>query len=120
MIFLLLLLGHWQSAAAPTPCRAHLELHQQDGFLTVTGHCRSLLPTAAHYHYELLLLRESAGGRSQNTQRGEFDVAPEQEVALSQARVNASAQDTYRIQLRVLDLAGRTVAQDSAVQVAAR
>jgi hypothetical protein len=120
MIFLLLLLGNWPSAAAPVPCRAHLELHQQDGFLTVTGHCRSLLPTTAHYRYELSLLRESAGGRSQNTQRGEFDVAPAQEVSLSQARVNASAQDTYRIHLRVLDLAGHTVAQDSAVQVSGR
>jgi hypothetical protein len=120
MNFLLLLLTSWQSAAVPVPCRAHLELQQQDGFLTVTGHCRSLLPTAARYRYELSLLRESAGGRSQNTQRGEFDVAPEQEVSLSQARVNASAQDTYRIHLRVLDLAGHTVAQDSAVQVSAR
>lgn len=120
MIFLLLILGSWSRAAAPMPCRAHLELHQQDGFLTVTGHCQSLLPTAAHYRYELSLLRESAGGRSQNTQRGEFDVAPAQEVSLSQARVNASAQDTYRIHLRVLDLAGYTVAQDSAVQVSGR
>ena len=118
MIFLLLLLGSWPQAAAP--CRAHLELRQQDGLLTVTGHCRSLLPTTARYRYELSVLRESTGGRSQNTQRGEFEVAPEQEVALSQARVNASAQDTYRIHLRVLDLAGHTVAQDSAAQVAAR
>lgn len=117
---LLLLLAAWQGAAAPAPCHAHLELRQQDGLLTVTGHCRSLLPTAARYRYELSLLRESAGGHSQNTQRGEFEVAPTQEVALSQARINVSAQDTYRVHLRVLDLAGHTVAQDSAVQVSAR
>ncbi|AWM33895.1 curli-like amyloid fiber formation chaperone CsgH [Hymenobacter nivis] len=120
MLPLLLLLAAWQGAGPPEPCRAHLELHQQDGFLTVTGHCRSLLPTAARYRYELSLLKEGAGGRSQNTQRGEFDVAPAQEVSLSEARVNATAQDTYRIHLRVLDLAGHIVAQDSAVQVAAR
>jgi hypothetical protein len=120
MIFLLLLLSGGPRAAAPAPCRAHLELRQQDGFLTVTGHCQSLLPATARYRYELTLLRESAGGRSQNTQRGEFDVAPAQEVALSQARVNASAQDTYRIHLRVLDLAGHVVAQDSATQGSAR
>lgn len=120
MILLLFLLGGAPRPAAPTPCRAHLELHQQDGFLTVTGHCQSLLPAPARYRYELSLLRESAGARSQNTQRGEFDVAPAQEVALSQARVNASAQDTYRIHLRVLDLAGHVVAQDSAVQTAGR
>jgi hypothetical protein len=117
---LLLLLAAWQSAVAPAPCQAHLELRQQGGFLTVTGHCRSLLPTPARYHYELSLLRERAGGHSQNTQRGEFEVAPTQEVALSQARINVSAQDTYRVHLRVLDLAGHTVAQDSAAQVSAR
>ncbi|MFD1871523.1 curli-like amyloid fiber formation chaperone CsgH [Hymenobacter bucti] len=117
---LLLLLAAWQSAAAPVPCRAHLELRQQDGFLTVTSHCRSLLPAAARYRYELSLQRASTGGHSQNTQRGEFEVAPAQEVTLSEARVNVSAQDTYRIQLRVLDLAGHTVAQDSAVQGSVR
>jgi hypothetical protein len=41
-------------------------------------------------------------------------------VALSQACINVSAQDTYRVHLRVLDLAGHTVAQDSAAQVSAR
>jgi hypothetical protein len=120
MIFLLLLLSSWCRTTAPVPCRAHLELQQQNGFLTVTGRCQSLLPTPAHYRYELSLLRESAGGRSQNMQRGEFDVAPAQEVSLSQARINASAQDAYRIHLRVLDLAGHTVAQDSAVQGSVR
>ncbi|MGI4884017.1 MAG: curli-like amyloid fiber formation chaperone CsgH [Janthinobacterium lividum] len=81
---------------------------------------RALPQPAARYRYELSLLRESTAGRPQNTQRGEFDVAAAQEVALSQARVNATAQDAYRIHLRVLDLAGHTVAQDSAVQAAAR
>jgi hypothetical protein len=116
---LLLMLAAWQSTA-PAPCRAHLELHQQDGFLTVTGRCLSLLPTPARYRYELSMRRESSGGHSQNTQRGEFDVAPAQEVSLAQTRINASAQDTYRIYLRVVDLAGHTVAQDSAAQVPAR
>lgn len=120
MYFFLLLLSAWQSTSAPTPCQARLEMHQQDGLLTVTGHCRNLLPTAGHYRYELSLMRESNGGHSQNTQRGEFEVAPQQEVSLSQSRVNASAQDTYHIYLRVLDLAGHTVAQDSASQVSAR
>lgn len=117
----LLLLAAWPSAApAPTPCRAHLELLQQDGYLSITGHCTSLLATPARYRYELSMLREGSGGRSQNTQRGEFDVAPAQDVALSHTRVNATAQDTYRVYLRVLDLAGHTVAQDSAVQVPTR
>jgi hypothetical protein len=105
-----------QNPVAPSPCQARLELHQQEGLLTVTGHCRNLLPSAGRYRYELLTVREGAGGRSQNTQRGEFEVAPQQEVSLSQTRVNVSPQDGYRIQLRVLDLAGRAVAQDSASQ----
>ena len=117
----LLLLAAWPGAAAPTPapCRAHLELHQQDGYLTITGHCTSLLAAPARYSYELSMQRESRGGHSQNTQRGEFDVAPAQDVALSQTRVNVSGQDTYRVYLRVRDLAGRTVAQDSVVQAPA-
>ncbi len=117
----LLLLAAWPSVAAtPSPCRAHLELQQQDGYLSITGHCTSLLATSARYRYELSMQRESSSGHSQNTQRGEFDVAPAQDVALSHTRVNASVQDTYRVYLRVLDLAGHTVAQDSAVQVPAR
>ena len=116
----MLLLNAWQAAATPTPCQARLELRQQDGLLTVTGHCRNLLPTAGRYRYELSTVREGGGGRSQNTQRGEFDVAPAQEVSLSQTRVNAAPQDAYRVHLRVLDLAGHTLAQDSAIQVPGR
>ena len=118
--FLFLLLAAWQSEAAPAPCHARIELHQQDGYLAVTVHCTSLLPTTARYRYELSMQREGSGGHSQNTQRGEFDVAPAQDVALSQTRVNISGQDTYRVHLRVLDLAGHTVAQDSAIQVPTR
>lgn len=120
MFFLLLLLSGWQVFCAPTPCQARLELRRQDGLLTVTGHCRNLLPTAGRYRYELSTVRAGNGGRSQNTQRGEFDVAPRQEVPLSQTRLNAAPQDAYRIHLRVLDLAGHTLAQDSAIQVPAR
>ena len=116
MLFLFLLLFAWQGASAPVPCQARLELQQQDGLLTVTGHCRNLQPTAARYRYELALQREGTGGHSQNTQRGEFSVAPQQEVSLSQTRVNAGTQDTYRIYLRVFDMEGHTLAQDSVVQ----
>lgn len=119
MFFLFLLLAAWQNSDA-SPCLARLEMHQQNGFLTVVGHCRNLRPTAGHYRYELSLQRESAGGRSQNTQRGEFDLAPQQEVSLARSQVNAGPQDTYRIHLRVLDQAGQVVAQDSAAQVPAR
>ncbi|MDO7850711.1 curli-like amyloid fiber formation chaperone CsgH [Hymenobacter convexus] len=115
MLQLLFLLMGGQNPATP-PCKARLELHQQEGMMTVTGHCRNLLPTAGRYRYELLTMREGAGGRSQNTQRGEFEVASQQEIALSQTRVNVSAQDSYQIRLRVLDMAGHAVAQDSASQ----
>ena len=120
MFFLLFLLSAWQGAEVTPPCQAHLEMKQQDGLLTVVGHCRNLRATAGRYRYELSMLREGAGGRSQNTQRGEFDVAPQQEVSLSRTSVNATAQDTYRIHLRVLDLNGHVVAQDSASQIPTR
>lgn len=116
LFFLLLLHTAGPGAAAPTPCQARLELQQQNGLLTVTGHCRNMQPTAARYRYELALQRESAGGHSQNTQRGEISVASQQEVTLSQTQINAGPQDTYRIYLRVFDLAGHALAQDSVVQ----
>jgi hypothetical protein len=120
MLFLFFLLAAWQGTEATPPCRAHLEMKQQDGTLTVTGHCRNLLSTAGRYRYELAVLRESAGGRSQNTQRGEFSVESQQEVSLSRTQVNAGPQDSYQIHLRVMDLDGHVLAQDSAVQRPAR
>jgi len=116
MLFIILMLTAWQSAGAAGPCQARLELQQQSGLLTVTGHCRNLQPGTARYRYELAVLRESAGGRSQNTQRGEVSVDSQQEVSLSRTQVNAGPQDTYQIHLRVLDLEGHVLAQDSAIQ----
>lgn len=116
LFFLLLLHAAGPGPTSPAPCQARLELQQQNGLLTVTGHCRNLQPTAARYRYELALQRESAGGQSQNTQRGEISVASQQEVALSQTQVNTGSQDTYRIYLRVFDMTGHTLAQDSIIQ----
>jgi hypothetical protein len=109
----------WQTPPAAS-CLARLELQQQDGMLTLVGHCRNLQPAAAHFRYEMALQRESAGGTSRSTQRGEVDVAPQQEVALSQTRVNAGPHDTYRVHLRVFDGQGHTVAQDSIVHTPTR
>ncbi|MBF9223267.1 curli-like amyloid fiber formation chaperone CsgH [Hymenobacter ruricola] len=120
MIFLFLMLSAWQHAGPGAPCHARLELQQQGSMLTVTGHCRNFQPATAHYRYELAMLRESAGGRSQNTQRGEVAVDSQQEVSLSRTQVNAGPQDTYRIHLRVLDMEGHILAQDSAIQNPAR
>lgn len=120
MLSFFLLLMAWQSPGAPVPCRAYLELHRQGGLLTVVGHCHNLLPTAGAYRYEMSTLRKGSGGHSENTQRGQFEVAPQQDVALSSSTINTTAQDTYCIHLRIVDLTGRTVAQDSASQVAAR
>ncbi|HEX8328733.1 MAG TPA: curli-like amyloid fiber formation chaperone CsgH [Hymenobacter sp.] len=111
-----ILIALWQGLAVAPACQARLELQQRGDMLSVTGRCRNLQPTAARYHYELAMWRESAGGRSQNMQRGEVSVDPQQEVSLSQTQINAGPQDTYRIHLRVLDMEGHILAQDSAVQ----
>ncbi|MET4074422.1 curli-like amyloid fiber formation chaperone CsgH [Hymenobacter sp. UYCo722] len=103
-------------AQAPVPCQARIELMQHDQLLTVTGHCRSLLPTAARYRYQLLVVRQSPSGRSQSTQGGEFDLAPQQEVRLSEVRVSVLGRDQYRALLLVIDQQGRVVARDSAEQ----
>lgn len=109
----------WQ-APPPAPCQARLELQRQGDLLIITGHCRNLRPVAAYYRYEMTLQRESTGNHSRSTQRGEVSVAPNQEISLSQTRVNAQPQDTYRIQLSVFDAEGRTLAQDSIFQTPAR
>ena len=120
MLFFLLLFAMGHGIGAPVPCQARLELQQQDGLLTITGHCRNLQPTTAHYRYEMAMQRESTGGHSRNIQRGEFSVAPQQEVSLSQTQVNAGPQDTYHIYLSVFDAEGHTLAQDSIVQTPTR
>lgn len=120
MLYSLLLWAAGWQVNAPAPCQARLELLQRDGLLTVTGHCRNLLPTACRYRYELAVRRAGKGGHSQNTQRGEFSADSAQEVALSKISVNVSAQDAYNIHLRVFDFAGHVVAQDSALQNSTR
>lgn len=117
MLFLFLLLGLWQNAGPAGPCQARLKLEQHGNLLTVTGHCRNMLPIAASYRYELAVLRESNGNRSQNTQSGAFNAPALADIALSQSTTNVGPQDVYSIHLRVLDMNGHTLAQDSAKQV---
>ena len=104
---------------APAPCQARLELSQHDQLLTVAGHCRSTIATPAHYRYQLLVMRQSRAGRSQNNQGGEFSLLPNQDLVLSQVRVRALAHDEYRVKLLVFDLQGRIIAGDSADQTTA-
>lgn len=100
------------------PCQAHLELVQAAQLLTVTGHCRSLLTAPARYRYQLLVVRQSPAGRSQSAQGGEFGLAPQQEVRLSEVRVSVLGRDQYRAVLLIFDQMGQIIARDSAVQVA--
>ena len=100
----------------PPTCQARLELVRQAPFLTVTGHCRSLLDAPAHYRYQLLVVRQSPAGRSQSAQGGEFGLAPQQEVRLSEVRVSVLGRDRYSALLLIFDQTGQVVARDSAVQ----
>ena len=114
MLFLFILLSAWQGTEPQ--CQVRLELRRHDGLLTITGHCRNLLPTTEHYRYELALWRGNPSGTSQNSQRGVFSAAPQEEVVLSQTQINADPRGSYRIHLRVFDIEGHTLARDSAVQ----
>ena len=100
----------------PAPCQARLELRLHDQLLTVAGHCRSLAPAPTRYRYQLLLLRQSRGGRSQNSQGGEFTLLPNQDLVLSEVRVSALAHDEYQAKLLIFDLHGQVVARDSVDQ----
>ena len=99
------------------PCQARLELTRQAQQLRVAGHCRSTSPAPARYRYQLLLLRQSPAGRSQNSQGGEFMLLPNQDLVLSEVRVNALTTDEYRIKLLIFDPTGQVVARDSAIQM---
>lgn len=98
------------------PCQARLELAQHDQMLTVAGRCRSTVEAPARYRYQLVVLRQSRTGRSQNSQGGEFTLLPNQDLVLSQVRVSALAHDQYQAQLLIFDLQGQIVARDSADQ----
>ena len=102
----------------PGPCQARLELAQHDQLLTVTGRCRSTAPVAARYRYQLLVLRQSRAGRSQNSQGGEFTLLPNQDLVLSEVRISALAHDEYQAKLLIFDLQGHIVARDSVDQAA--
>ena len=112
-LMLACLLAQSGGASAPAPCEAKLQLQQQEQLLTVTGLCRSLLSGPARYRYQLLVVRQGAGGRSQNSQGGEFTLAAGQETVLSRVRLNAAPHDRYSAVLRVFDESGQAVALDS-------
>lgn len=100
----------------PGPCQARLELAQHGQLLTVAGHCRSTAPAPARYRYQLLVLRQSRAGHSQNSQGGEFTLLPNQDLVLSEVRVNALAHEKYQARLLIFDLTGQIIARDSANQ----
>lgn len=102
----------------PGPCQARVELTQHDQLLTVAGHCRSTAPTAARYRYQLLVMRQSRTGRSQNSQGGEFTLLPNQDLVLSEVHVSALAHDEYQVKLLIFNLQGQIVARDSVDQAA--
>lgn len=98
------------------PCQARLELVQHDQMLTVAGHCRSTAPAPGRYRYQLLVMRQSRAGRSQNSQGGEFTLLPNQDLTLSEVHMSALAHDEYQAKLLIFDLKGQLVARDSVVQ----
>ncbi len=100
-------------ASGPAPCEARLELWRQEQLLTITGHCRSLLPAPARYRYQLLVQRHGSGGHSQNSQGGTFVLTARQDAALSRVRLNTEPQGHCGVQLLVFDIANQLVAQDS-------
>lgn len=104
-------------AQVPAPCQARLELTWHEQSFIVAGHCQSLLPTQRHYRYQLLVVRQSGTSRSQSTQSGEFGLAPQQDIRLSEVRVSVLGRDWYRAMLFIFDQAGQVVARDSAVQI---
>ena len=98
------------------PCQARIGLAQEAGFLALTSSCSSQLDQLAHYRYTLWVSRSGAGGRSQNTQGGEFALPPHQQATLSTIRLNVQPQDAYQAKLTIFDLNGRVVSQDSVSQ----
>ena len=82
------------------------------------NHFVTSITAPARYRYQLLVVRQSPAGRSQSAQGGEFGLAPQQEVRLSEVRVSVLSRDQYRAVLLIFDQMGQIIARDSAVQVA--
>ena len=94
-------------------CQAKIELTWHEQQLIISGHCRSLLDVPGRYRYQLLVVRQSRGGRSQNNQGGEFALPSRQNMELSVVRLSVQPDDQYQVHLTVFDLDGQAVAQDS-------
>ncbi|MCB2408986.1 curli-like amyloid fiber formation chaperone CsgH [Hymenobacter lucidus] len=107
----------WQGrlAAHEAGCRAQLESRLEGDKLTLIGHCQNAGTQPLTLRYELLTDKKGKSGTSRNAQSGNFTVAPQQTATLSQTTINVAPADFYRVQLRVLDLQGTLVAQDSLV-----
>lgn len=107
----------WQGrlAAPDTGCRAQLEARLAGDKLTLVGHCQNTGTQPLTLRYELLTDKKGKSGTSRNSQSGNFTVAPQQTAVLSQTTINVAPADFYRAQLRVLDVQGSVVAQDSLI-----
>lgn len=99
----------------PVDCRAQLESRLENGQLTIIGHCQNSGAQPRTLHYELLTSKQGQSGTSRNAQSGRFTVAPQQTATLSQTTISVTPADFYRIKLRVLDLQGLLVTEDSLV-----
>ena len=98
------------------PCQAWISTqHTMDG-LTFTGHCRSLLQQPNTYRYELRLRKWGNAGQSSSSQGGQFELVANQQLVLSQIRVNSDSQTHYQVHLRIFNAANELVAQDSVQQ----
>jgi hypothetical protein len=95
--------------------QATLETRLEGERLTLIGHYQNASPVPQSLYYELVTGKKGPAGTSQNSQSGRFTVAPHQTATLSQTTISVAPADVYRVKLRVLDLQGSVVAEDSLV-----
>lgn len=106
-------------APAPVPgvpvCRARLESQLLGDKLTLVGQCQNESSQPLELRYEMLTDKKGPAGTSRNSQSGSFKLAPHGATKLSQTTINVSPADYYRIRLRIVDVQGSVVAEDSVV-----
>ncbi|MET4107015.1 hypothetical protein ABIB60_002380 [Hymenobacter sp. UYP22] len=97
-------------------CQAKLVSQLQNGELQITGYCRNQTESPLAASYELTMEREGRSGSTHNTQGGRINLAPAQEMALSQTTINYQPTDVCSIRLKVFDEQGQLLAQDSLIR----
>ena len=91
---------------------AWIAIESDNSSVEIEAYCLNNTPEDAVLRYELKAKRTGKAGKAQSSQAGSVEIARREEECLSRLSLSVSANDRYRIELRVYK-DGQLVAEDS-------